>query len=149
MVSEILIHLKAMHQDVHNIIDMKNKKILLLLPLILCADCKARMDYPIKSKYYDVTQFKSLDKNDPVIFGNFKEFGTEYSIAFPVVKYLPETPFIKGDVKGNYKFSLKPGKYHFTGAGFPYPRRVTKTISVKMGDSIRINFYLPQDAKPL
>ncbi len=94
-------------------------------------------------------RYKSSEKHDPVIFGNFKEYGTEYPIPIPVVKYLPDIPFIKGDVKGNYKFSVKPGKYRFIGAGFPYPRKVTKELNIKMGDSIRINFYLPQDTHPL
>ncbi|WP_080059276.1 carboxypeptidase-like regulatory domain-containing protein [Spirosoma aerolatum] len=74
-----------------------------------------------------------------------KETGESLKIAAVEVKH----KIINADTNGLFSFKVLPGNYKVTGLCYPYHRLTTKTIKVKAGETININFWLLIDKIPL
>lgn len=53
---------------------------------------------------------------------------------------------IKTDATGHFLFNLPPGRYTFTGTGFPYQQCRTRPIRLAHGDTLNLQFYLRDKA---
>lgn len=53
------------------------------------------------------------------------------------------------DTAGKYVINLKPGRYTFQGQGYGYYWPTTKKIKISQGDSVRLDFFLKEDLRPL
>lgn len=130
---------------------MKNTYRLFIISLLLLTyGCSISQDGLKKtsSGAYKQLREKSKTGNHTVVYGTIFEYKTNEVIHYPVVQVNSENTY-KGDSNGYFKFTVVPGKYHFTGKGYPYLFVETDPITIKKGDSVKLVFYLKPYTKPL
>jgi hypothetical protein len=104
---------------------------------------------PSPPREQEIVRFRSKDPTkEPIVFGQIKVVDeTDVYVLSAAILSLDEN-ITFADKSGNYRFILKPGIHHFmTGQIGIYQSRLT--LNVEKGDSIRINFHLKPDPRPL
>lgn len=102
------------------------------------------------NKSYSINRSHTHSGNlDPILYG----YVVEYPLKVPV---LGSRVYVGKDLKGQieskegyYSFPMKPGKYRFNGVCVGYYITRTRRIKVSKGDSVRIDFNLKIDDRPL
>lgn len=85
---------------------------------------------------------------EPVLFGQVKvlDKAGPYTLSTAIISLDEKLTF--ADAAGNYRLVLTPGKHQLmTGQIGIYQSRLT--IAVALGDSVRIDFHLRPDQRPL
>lgn len=94
-----------------------------------------------------ILKSSSVDKK-PVIHGYIYSENTREPIGIGYLRLDGEKRY-KTDKSGTYNINIEPGKHKFEGQGYGYYWPSTKKIKVSQGDSIRIDFFLKEDVRPL
>lgn len=126
-----------------------NPKIIILFGIVVCLGCTTEKRITSsRNGSYKVERYKSSSLSKSIVFGCLYDNKTKLPIPYPRIKLSNSIQF-KADITGKYRFSIKPGKYVFVGAGMPYEFLSTNPVKVNLGDSIKIDYYLQQDTTPL
>lgn len=98
---------------------------------------------------YQINKTQTGFNKPGVVYGAVYEYGTKLPATVPRV-YIARELQAKADPRsGEYTFTIKPGRYRFTGRAMSYYPVKTSKIKVHIGDSLRIDFYLRLDETPL
>lgn len=124
--------------------------IFILLLVVACLGTKLNT-YQQKSSYYEIIKHKSLKQNKPVVYGYVYEYGTKHSVPASriLVDGIYDKVFKANNNFGMYKIIVEPGKHYFAAGGLSYSFFESKKVHLKIGDSVRINFYLKADTSRL
>lgn len=102
---------------------------------------------------YKIEKFvnKDLISNDSVVlFGQIRDVETNEAITQAYVSWYCEEGI--SSIKGNYKFKIPGGvdiDSYFTGKALGYKTVETKMLQTVSGDSIKIDFLLEPDYRPI
>lgn len=110
--------------------------------------CSTKQGLIIK-KYgiYNLSIVNSTKHHDPIVLGVIYDDKKEILPgAFVKADKLPR---VMNNRLGKYEFKTQPGKHTFEGFSVGYKSTYTKTILIKKGDTVKINFYLKQDTTKL
>ena len=83
-----------------------------------------------------------------MVFGSIKVLDKAGVYALPSAVLSLDEKLAYADEAGNYRLVLEPGEHHFM-AGQIGIHQSRLTLMVAQGDSVRINFHLRPDLRPL
>lgn len=95
-----------------------------------------------KEGYYNLSIVNSTKDDEPTVLGVIYD-DTKEILPGAFVK-ADKSPRVTNDSVGRYEFKTYPGKHTFEGFSVGYKSTYTKTILIKKGDTVKIDFYLKQ-----
>jgi len=122
---------------------MKHLEIICLLIFVGLSSCSKRTHYFYNeaSKYrYEIK--KGSPKADAVVNGMLFDLHSNTPLRLNGAIKVDDKILSKTDTAGHFLFSIKPGRYSFTGVGFPYKFCDTHLIRLRAGDTLKLVFYL-------
>ena len=84
-----------------------------------------------------------------VVYGKVMDYETKSPLQIGIIIKLNGKKTADVENNGNYKLILTAGKYRLTGAAMSYEFVTTSKITAKLGDSIKVDFYLKRYDKPI
>lgn len=98
-----------------------------------------------KSGDYELYIIKSGLSHAPIVTGRIKEYKSNDTLNGGTIKV--DNKIINNTDKfGKFTFNIKPGKHTITGVRIGWYYINSKKIIAKVGDTIKIVFYLKQDS---
>ncbi|MBB5619540.1 hypothetical protein HDE69_000576 [Pedobacter cryoconitis] len=123
------------------------KVTIIFIIIIINSSCSTKQGF-IKTKEspYELNIKKTSLSHDPVIYGYVYEFGTKNPVLAASVwndKHYENKIVV--DVKGKFKYIVKPGKHKIWASFVGFRPCTTNSFEASKGDTIKIDFYLKID----
>lgn len=111
--------------------------------VILNISCSTKQGLIIrKDGSYNLSIVNSTKDDEPIVLGVIYDDKKEILPgAFVKADKLPR---VMNNRLGKYEFKTHPGEHTFEGFSVGYKSTYTKTILIKKGDTVKIDFYLKQ-----
>ncbi len=124
-------------------------RFLFLLSVVGCRSERGLVG-PAPQETQEITRFRSKDPTTaPVVLGRVYLLDQGRVEALPAAIIAIDDSIFFANEAGDYCRRLQPGRYRFlTGQIGIYPSRIQR-LRVELGDSVRIDFHLRPDLRPL
>jgi hypothetical protein len=122
---------------------------LLLLPAVGCKSERGLVG-PAPHETQDITRFRSKDATKaPVVLGRVYLVDQGRVQALPAAIIALDDSISFTNESGDYRRRLQPGNHRFLAGQIGLYPSLIQRLRVDLGDSVRIDFHLRPDLRPL